>query len=226
MDTKMLLQEQVKAYKQKLAEYENEIKKKEAEYEAERVKTPKLRKRKLSEIKDEIQQLRTELFRSKPKRKCANCGQEIDYDDILCWKCGEVFLDVCPRCKSLSVSVSKWGLCKCAECNSEYRDLGILEDLLIGTAEPSYRYFTVVNPRDISSFNCYNVGIRKSTIWDMCKEYNCPFDEKCEYYCPAFLALLALIKRGKVSVGLPWGEYRGGDVHGYEIRWKRSRWSK
>ncbi len=214
---------QVQAYKQKLTKYESVIKEKEAEYEAERSKLPKLRKRSLGEIKNEIQELRNELWRSKPKKKCPDCNKEIDYDNIECWHCGEVFLNVCPKCKSQSVNANEWGLLRCPECDFEYRELDLLEDLLIGCADPNYRYFRVLNSRDIPAFNCYNIGIRNNPIWDLCKNYNCPFDEKCEYYCPAFLSILALIWRGKVSTGLPWGEYQGGDAHSYEIRWKRRR---
>lgn len=219
------LVKEVEEYLKKVTELEAKIREKQAEHEAERIKPLKLRKRKLSEINHEIQELSNIIWRSKPKKKCSNCNRELNYDDILCWHCGEVFLDICPKCKSLNVNKNEWGLTRCLECNFEYRELDLLEDLLIGGAEPNREYKRVIDSRSLG-LNCYNIGIKKNTIWEICKEYNCHLEKTCEYFCPAFLSLLALVWRGKVSTGLPWGYDQGNDLHGYKIRWKRPRWQK
>jgi predicted RNA-binding Zn-ribbon protein involved in translation (DUF1610 family) len=215
---------EVEEYQKKVSEYEAELKEKQVEHDAESAKNPKFRKRKLSDINSEIQELRNAIWRLRPKKKCSNCNRELDYDDLICWHCGEVFFDVCPRCKSLSVEKNDWGLLKCSKCGLEYRDLDLLEDLLRLGADPSSRFHNVLDPKQHYSVSCYNIGVKKNTIWQLCKEYACPFEEKCEYYCPAFLAVLALVYRGKVSTGLPWGYDQGGDLNGYKIRWKRSKW--
>lgn len=220
--SKQNFQQRVKSYLKTSAESEKEIEKKEAELQEERSKPPKQRSRKLSEIRLEIQQIRLDLFKSKPKRKCSNCGHEIDYDCFICWECGEVFLDICPRCKNLSLKIDEHDFCKCEECGQEFRAIDLLEDLLRGGPNP--RDSRLINPKDMPLFYCGNIGKRENTVWDLCKDYNCPYEQTCEYFCPAFLALLGLIERGKTSVGLPWGYYEGGDVHGYLIRWKRPSW--
>lgn len=217
------LQNEVKAYKEKLKEYESKIREKQDEREIERAKPPKNRKRSLGKIWNEIKELNDEIWRLRPKKNCPNCNTELNYDSILCWKCGEVFLDVCPKCKSLSVSLDEWASLKCADCGFECAKSTLFEELLIGCADPNYPYFRIINPREVLGLNCYNIGKRNNTIWDLCKDYNCPFEEKCEYYCPAFLSVLGLVWRGKVSIGLPWGYDQGGDLHGYKIRWKRPR---
>ena len=216
-------EKEVAAYRRQLKECEEKIREKEAESEKERAKPPKLRTRKLSEIREEIRQLQTYLWESKPKKRCPHCGMELSYDDILCCKCGEVFLDVCPKCSSIPIGMSEWGNVKCLECGFEYSEHDVFKELLIGCAEPSSRYLSILNQHQVSGLNCHNIGTNKNTIWELCEEYNCPFEEKCEYYCPAFLSVLGLIERGKVTTGLPWGYDQGGDLHGYRIRWKRPK---
>jgi len=217
------LRNEVEAYKEKLKEYESRIKQLQEEREIERAKPPKNRIRTLGAIWNEIRDLNDKVWRLKPKKTCSNCNRELNYDDILCWNCGEVFLDICPKCKSMRMGINEWGSLKCLECGFEYREMDLLEDLLVKGAEPNCEYLKVLDSKDGIGSNCYNIGIRDNTIWDLCQEYNCPLEKTCEYYCPAFLSVLALVKRGKVSIGLPWGYSQGGDLHGYKIRWKRPR---
>lgn len=216
-------EKEVAAYRRKLKECEERIREKEAENEKERAKPPKLRTRKLSDIREEIRELQTYVWESKPKKTCPNCGRELSYDDILCYECGEVFLDICPKCKSIRIGMGEWGNIKCLECNFEYSKHDLFRELLIGCADPNSPYLRILNQHQLSGLNCYNIGTKKGTIWELCEEFKCPFEEKCEYYCPAFLSVLGLIERGKVTTGLPWGYDQGGDLHGYRIRWKRSR---
>jgi hypothetical protein len=98
----------------------------------------------------------------------------------------------------------------------------LFRELLIGCVDPNNPCLRILGRHQFSG-QSYNIGTNKNTIWELCKEYNCPFEEKCEYYCPAFLSVLGLIERGKVTTGLPWGYDRGGDLHGYQIRWKRRK---
>ena len=217
------LEKEVAAYKKQLKECEEKIREKEAESEKERAKPKELRSRRLSDIREEIKQLQTDFWPSKPNKRCPNCGKELSYDWILCWKCGEVFFDVCPKCNSVRIEMNEWGGIKCLKCGFEYSKHELLQELLVGSAEPNSPYLRILNKNQVSGMNCYNIGTRKNTIWKLCKEYNCPFEEKCEYYCPAFLAVLGLIERGKVTTDLPWGYDQGGDLHGYRIRWKRPR---
>jgi hypothetical protein len=124
---------------------------------------------------------------------------------------------------SIDLEKSAWGSIRCHECGITYSEEALLQELLIGWADPNYPYLRLLNRNQLIGFNCYNIGSKKSTIWDLCREFNCPNEEKCDYYCPAFLSILGLIDRGKVSIGLPWGDYHGGDLHGYKIRWKRTK---
>lgn len=211
-------------YQSKVIEYEAKIKVKQAEHEAERLKPKKLRNRQLSEITNEIRELRDLIWRLTPEKKCPNCNKTLNYDALVCWHCGEVFFNVCPRCKSLNVHIDEWGLLKCPKCGIEYRDIDLIEDLLKAGADPNCSYYNVLKPEDRLTVPCYNIGIKRNTVWELCKQYACPFEQQCEYYCPAFLAVLGLVWRGKVTTGLPWGYDQGGDLHGYKIRWKRSKW--
>jgi hypothetical protein len=216
-------EKKVASYQRQLKEYGERIREKEAEIEKERAKPPKLRTRKLSDIREEIRQLQAYLWKSKPKKRCPHCGKELYYDDILCFRCGEVFLDVCPKCSSIRIGMSEWGNIKCLECGLEYNKRDMFRELLIGCADPSSPYLRILNRQQVSGLNCYNIGTNKNTIWELCEQYNCPFEEECEYYCPAFLSVLGLIERGKVTTGLPWGYDQGGDLHGYRIRWRRPK---
>lgn len=216
-------EQEVANYRKKLIEINEYIKEKQTEHSRERAKPEKLRNRKLSEITEEIRQLQKLTFQLKPKKLCPNCNTKISYNEILCWHCGEVFLDVCPKCGSIKIQTSEWGNIKCLECGLDYSSDALLKELLIGWADPDYPRLKLLDVHQLVGFNCYNIGIKRNTIWDICKEYDCPFEEKCEYYCPAFIALLGLIKRGKVPIGLPWGDYPGGNLHAYKIRWKRPK---
>jgi septation ring formation regulator EzrA len=89
-------EQEVTEYRKQLKEINQKIEEKRAEHSRESVKLPKLRTRKLSEINDEIQKLHTTL--STPRKNCPNCNTNLSYDAILCWHCGETFLDVCPKC--------------------------------------------------------------------------------------------------------------------------------
>lgn len=131
-----------------------------------------------------------------------------------------------PKCGSIRIGMSEWGNIKCLECGFEYSMHDLFKELLIGCPDPSSPYLRILNQHQVSGSNCYNIGTNKNTIWELCEEYNCPFEEKCEYYCPAFLSVLGLIERGKVTTGLPWGYDRGGDLYGYRIRWKRPKWKR
>jgi hypothetical protein len=218
------LAKQVDEYQNKVIEYEAKIKVKQTEHEAERLKPKKLRNRQLGEITNEIRELRDLICRLTPMKKCPNCNKTVSYDDLICWDCGEVFFDVCPKCKSLSIHVGEWGLLECSKCGVRYRDIDLIEDLLKAGADPNHSYYNVLKSGERLTVPCYNIGIKRNTIWDLCKAYACPFEQQCEYYCPAFLAVLGLVWRGKVTTGLPWGYDQGGDLHGYKIRWKRSKW--
>lgn len=218
-------EKEVAAYRRELRECEERIKEKEAESERERAKPPKLRTRKLSEIREEIRQLQNHIWQSKPKKSCPHCGAKLPYDMILCLDCGEVFFDVCPKCSSVRIGTNQWGSVKCLECGFEYTERDLLRELLVGCADPNSRYLRILNQSQVSTgCNCYNVGTNKSTIWELCKEYNCPFNEKCEYYCPAFLSVLGLIERGVVTTGLPGFYDQGGSLCGYRLRWKRPKY--
>ena len=78
----------------------------------------------------------------------------------------------------------------------------MLEDLLIGCADHNYRYFRILNSRDIPVLDCYNIGIRNNPIWDLCKItialsmknaniivlHSCPYwlsygEERCQLAC-------------------------------------------
>ncbi len=198
-------EKEVADYRKQQEEIKREIKEKEAEHAKEEAKPPKLRTRKLSEINEEIKQLQTYIWKSEPKKRCPHCNMELSYDAILCWECGEVFFDVCPKCSSIRIGMNEWGAITCIECGFEYSKHELFRELLIGCADPDSQYLRILNQNQLSGLNCYNIGTKKNTIWELCKDYNCPFEEKCEYYCPAFLAILGLIERGKVTTGLPWG---------------------
>ena len=158
-----------------------------------------------------------------PEKKCVNCGCLLSYNSLICWHCGEVFFNVCPKCKSLKViPENEFGLLKCPTCGIKYYETDLIGDLLMSGVE-SNQHYNVLKPEDrFYALRWQNVGIRENTIWELCKR--CPFEQQCEYYCPAFLALLGLVWRGKVSVGRIWGEYKGGDLLEYKIRWKRQKW--
>lgn len=213
----------VEEYKKKLIEYNVELKKLLTEHDSESHKNPKDRTRKLSEINADIQKLNQSIYRLKPKKKCS-CGWEIDYDTLICWNCGEVFLDICPKCKSSTAGANEWGLVTCSSCGFQYRDTELLEDFLVLSIEPSGRFHKVLDTEHPPSVQCYNIGVKRNTIWQLCKNYACPFEKQCEHYCPAFLAILGLIWRGRVTTALPWGYEEGGSLIGYKIRWKRAKW--
>jgi Zn-finger nucleic acid-binding protein len=210
----------VEEYLRKVSEIESEIKAKEEEHERERLNPKNLRKRQLSEITNDIRGLRDQIWRLKPDKKCPNCDTSLSYDTMICWECGEVFFDVCPKCKSLSVHKSEWELLECSKYGLSYREIDLIKDLLKAGADPYRSHFSVLESGEHLSIPCYNVGVKRNTIWELCKD-DCPHEEKCEYFCPAFLSILGLIWRGKVTIELPWGYDQGGDLHAYKIRWKR-----
>lgn len=42
----------------------------------------------ISKIKDEIERIQVDILTLKKVRKCTNCGEELDLDDVFCCKCG------------------------------------------------------------------------------------------------------------------------------------------
>jgi hypothetical protein len=133
-------------------------------------------------------------------------------------------LDICTKCDGIKIEQGQWGTNKCSECGFEYSKYDLFDELLAGLPDPYNSRLDVLRQDQVrSGTNCSNIGINRNSIWEICKEYKCPLEEKCEYYCPAFLSLVGLVLRGKVTVGLPWGYDQGGDLHGYIVRWKRDK---
>ena len=42
----------------------------------------------ISKLKDNIEKLQSDILALKKVRKCSNCGEELDFEDVFCCKCG------------------------------------------------------------------------------------------------------------------------------------------